>query len=37
VPEGEGRELEQARGDDLLAKVATSGGCNAVLLGLEMR
>ena len=37
VPEGEGRELEQARGDDLLAKVATSGGCNAVLFGLEMR
>lgn len=37
VPEGEGRELEQARGDDLLAKVATSGGCNAVLIGLEMR
>jgi len=37
VPEGEGRELEQARGDDLLAKVAASGGCNAVLLGLEMR
>jgi uncharacterized membrane-anchored protein len=37
VPEGTGRELEQARGDDLLAKVATSGGCNAVLLDLEMR
>lgn len=37
VPEGTGRALEQARGDDLLAKVAVSPGCNAVLLGLEAR
>lgn len=37
VPEGKGRELEQARGDNLLAKVATSGGCNAQLLDLVMR
>ena len=37
VPEGSGRALEQARGDDLLAKVAVSPGCNAVLLGLEAR
>ena len=37
VPEGTGRALEQARGDDLLAKIAVSPGCNAVLLGLEAR
>ena len=37
VAEGEGRELEQARGENLLAKVATSDACNAVLLGLEAR
>jgi uncharacterized membrane-anchored protein len=37
VPEGEGRELEARRGDDLLARAAVSGGCNAVLLGLETR
>lgn len=37
VTEGEGRELEQQRGEDLLARVAVSRGCNAVLLGLEPR
>ena len=37
VPEGEGRELEQQRGEDLLARVAVSRGCDAVLLGLEAR
>jgi len=37
VAEGTGRALEQARGDDLLAKVATTGGCKAVLLDLEIR
>lgn len=37
VPEGEGRALEQARGRDLLAKVASNGDCKAVLLGLEPR
>ena len=37
VPEGEGRELERQRGDDLLARVAVSRSCNAVLLGLEPR
>ena len=37
VPEGEGKEIEQARGENLLAKVATSGRCNAVLMGLEER
>jgi uncharacterized membrane-anchored protein len=37
VPEGEGRELEDARGENLLARVAASSGCNAVLLGLEER
>ncbi len=37
VPEGEGRELEQGRGEDLLARVAVSRGCDAVLLGLEPR
>ncbi len=37
VPEGEGHELESRRGDDLLARAATSGRCNAVLLGLEAR
>lgn len=33
----EARQVEGARGDDLLAKVATSGGCNAQLVGLEPR
>ncbi len=37
VSEGEGRELEQARGENLLAKVAVSESCDAVLLGLEPR
>ncbi len=37
VAEGEGRALEEARGEDLLARVATSDSCNAVLLGLEPR
>jgi len=37
VPEGEGRELEQARGEELLARVATNDRCDAVLLGLEPR
>ena len=37
VPEGEGRALESARGADLLARVATSGGCWATLMGLEAR
>ena len=27
--------LEQARGEDLLARIAVSDGCDAVLLGLE--
>ena len=37
VPEGTGREIESQRGENLLARVATSGGCDAVLLGLEPR
>jgi uncharacterized membrane-anchored protein len=37
VPEGEGHEIERQRGENLLAKVAVSGRCNAVLLGLEPR
>lgn len=37
VPEGTGRQIERARGENLLAKVATSSRCNAVLLGLEPR
>lgn len=37
VTEGEGRELEQARGEDLLARVAVNDQCDAVLLGLEPR
>lgn len=37
VPEGTGRALESARGDDLLAKIAVAGNCKAVLLGLEAR
>ena len=37
VPEGTGRALESARGDDLLAKVAVAGNCKAVLVGLEAR
>jgi len=37
VPEGEGRELEQSRGENLLARVAASNSCDAVLLGLEAR
>lgn len=37
VPEGEGRELEQQRGENLLARVAVNSSCNAVLLGLEAR
>lgn len=37
VPEGEGREIESARGENLLAKVKVSKKCNAVLMGLEPR
>jgi uncharacterized membrane-anchored protein len=37
VPEGTGRALEQARGANLLAKVAVSDSCRAVLLSLEPR
>lgn len=37
VREGEGRDLEQARGENLLARVAVSRDCDAVLLGLEAR
>ena len=37
VPQGEGRELERARGENLLARVAVSNSCDAVLLGLEER
>lgn len=37
VPEGEGRELEQARGENLLARVSVSDRCDAVLMGLEPR
>ena len=37
VPEGEGSELEQARGENLLARVAVSDRCDAVLMGLEPR
>lgn len=37
VPEGTGRALESARGDDLLARVAVAGNCKAVLVGLEAR
>lgn len=33
----EARRLEGLRGDDLLAEVRTSSGCNAVLLGLVPR
>jgi uncharacterized membrane-anchored protein len=37
VPEGQGREIESQRGENLLARVAVTGRCNAVLLGLEPR
>lgn len=37
VPEGEGRLIEQQRGEDLLARVVVSATCNAVLTGLEGR
>ncbi len=37
VPEGRGHEIESRRGEHLLAKVAVTGRCNAVLLGLEPR
>jgi len=37
VPEGEGQALESARGENLLAKVALSKSCKAVLLALEPR
>ena len=36
VPEGTGRALEDARGDNLLARVKTSDGCKAVLLELVL-
>lgn len=37
VPEGQGREIESQRGENLLARVAVTGRCNAVLLSLEPR
>lgn len=37
VPEGTGREIERRRGTNLLAKVAASRSCDAVLLGVEAR
>jgi len=37
VTEGEGQALESARGENLLAKVALSADCRAVLLALEPR
>jgi uncharacterized membrane-anchored protein len=37
VAEGEGREIESARGENLLARVAVNDRCEAVLLGLEQR
>jgi len=37
VSEGTGRAIERAREKDLLARVAASSGCKAVLLGLEPR
>lgn len=37
VPEGTGGAIERARGADLLAKVAVSPSCKALLLGLEPR
>ena len=37
VPEGTGRALESTRGENLLARIAVSDGCKAVLLGLEPR
>jgi uncharacterized membrane-anchored protein len=37
VPEDTGRALESARGENLLAKIAASQSCKAVLLGLEPR
>ncbi len=37
VPEGEGHELEQARGKTLLAEVVVGDDCKAVLLGLVPR
>ena len=37
VTEGEGRIIETQRGENLLARVAVTSGCNAVLLGLEPR
>ena len=37
VPEGEGRALEEQRGENLLARVAVNDRCQAVLLALEPR
>lgn len=37
VPEGEGHAIESQRGENLLARIAVSSRCNAVLLGLEPR
>ena len=37
VPEGTGHVLERRRGADLLAKVAVTDDCDAVLIGLEQR
>jgi uncharacterized membrane-anchored protein len=37
VPEGQGRAIEERRGEGLLARISVSGRCNAVLKGLETR
>lgn len=37
APKKQAQELERLRGDDLLARVETTAGCNAVLAGLEPR
>lgn len=37
VSEGEGKAIEAARGENLLARAVTSSNCNAVLSGLELR
>lgn len=37
APKKEAQELERLRGDDLLARVVTTAGCDAVLAGLEPR
>lgn len=37
APKKRAQELERLRGDDLLARVQTTSGCDAVLAGLEPR